>query len=29
MLGWEPEVAWQDGLERTVAWFREVGAAAA
>ena len=22
-LGWQPEVAWADGLARTVAWFRE------
>ncbi|WP_298803150.1 NAD-dependent epimerase/dehydratase family protein [uncultured Pseudokineococcus sp.] len=22
-LGWAPEVAWEDGLARTVAWFRE------
>ena len=23
LLGWTPEVAWEDGLERTVAWFAE------
>jgi dTDP-glucose 4,6-dehydratase len=23
VLGWEPQVAWADGLERTVAWFRD------
>ncbi|MFI7582393.1 UDP-glucuronic acid decarboxylase family protein [Kocuria sp. M1N1S27] len=23
VLGWAPEVPWADGLERTVAWFRE------
>ncbi len=23
VLGWEPEVHWEDGLARTVAWFRE------
>lgn len=23
MLGWEPGVPWEDGLARTVAWFRE------
>ena len=23
LLGWEPEVEWAQGLERTVAWFRE------
>lgn len=22
-LGWEPQVAWEDGLARTVAWFKE------
>lgn len=22
-LGWQPEVAWHDGLERTIAWFRQ------
>ncbi|WP_159798760.1 UDP-glucuronic acid decarboxylase family protein [Puerhibacterium puerhi] len=29
LLGWEPKVAWETGLERTVAWFRELGVAAA
>jgi dTDP-glucose 4,6-dehydratase len=29
LLDWEPSVAWTDGLERTVAWFRERGEAAA
>jgi len=24
-LGWEPQVPWQDGLERTVKWYRENG----
>ena len=23
LLGWEPQVAWEDGLELTVRWFRE------
>ena len=23
LLGWTPEVAWAEGLDRTVAWFRE------
>jgi dTDP-glucose 4,6-dehydratase len=23
LLGWEPSVAWADGLDRTIAWFRE------
>jgi dTDP-glucose 4,6-dehydratase len=23
VLGWEPEVSWEDGLARTVAWFRQ------
>jgi dTDP-glucose 4,6-dehydratase len=29
LLDWEPSVAWTDGLERTVAWFRERGEQAA
>lgn len=29
LLGWEPRIAWEDGLERTVGWFRERGIAAA
>src|SRR3954470_11962275 len=24
VLGWEPKVAWRDGLRETVAWFRQV-----
>lgn len=23
MLGWEPSVKWEDGLERTIRWYRE------
>ena len=23
VLGWEPEVGFEEGLERTIAWFRE------
>ena len=26
LLGWEPEVAWEDGLRDTVAWFVDEGA---
>ena len=26
LLDWEPEVAWEDGLQDTVAWFVEQGA---
>lgn len=29
LLGWEPQVAWEDGLATTVDWFRSVGTAAA
>ncbi|MBT0769637.1 SDR family oxidoreductase [Kineosporia sp. J2-2] len=28
-LGWEPRVSWEDGLARTVAWFRDALAAPA
>lgn len=29
VLGWQPSVPLRDGLERTIAWFREAGAPAA
>ncbi|HLH21494.1 MAG TPA: UDP-glucuronic acid decarboxylase family protein [Chloroflexota bacterium] len=29
MLGWQPRVPLREGLERTIAWFREAGAAGA
>jgi len=29
LLGWEPQVVWEDGLATTVDWFRSVGTAAA
>ncbi len=29
LLGWHPQVAWEDGLELTVRWFREVAVQAA
>jgi dTDP-glucose 4,6-dehydratase len=28
LLGWEPKVAWRDGLSETVAWFRQAVRAA-
>ncbi|PZR52184.1 SDR family NAD-dependent epimerase/dehydratase [Xylanimonas oleitrophica] len=28
LLGWEPKVRWREGLQRTVAWFREARGAA-
>ena len=24
-LGWQPQVGWQEGLDRTVKWYRENG----
>jgi dTDP-glucose 4,6-dehydratase len=29
LLGWEPTVAWEDGLQATVEWFREEGVSSA
>jgi dTDP-glucose 4,6-dehydratase len=29
LLDWQPQVAWEDGLELTVRWFREVAVQAA
>ena len=29
LLGWEPQVAWTDGLDRTVEWFAELARSSA